>query len=300
MDWLNYHHLYYFWLAAKEGTITAAAKRLHLTRPTVTAQIRSLEKAIGQKLFRQRGRGLVLTDCGQQVLQYADEIFAIGHELGEFVKSGNSGRRQILRVGMPHVLPQLLAYELLKPALTVHPRPTTQCVPGNVQQLMSDLTLHKLDLVLSDSPAPAGIGSKIQSHKLGECGLSLLAVKPLALKYRRNFPQMLTGAPMVVPAAQVAVRRRLDRWMQACEIAPEITAELEDSALLHVFGQAGQGIFPVPTAIESRVKKQFDVQLVGRIPEVLECFYAVCMKKRVQHPAVTKLLSQSRNTMFDV
>ena len=300
MDWLNYHHLFYFWMVARTGTVSEAAKQLHLARPTVTAQIRELEKSVGQKLLRQQGRGLVLTDFGQHVFQYAEEIFSIGHELREFVKTGQPGSRKRFRVGMPDVVPKLIAFELLKPALLGPERPRIECYEGDLGELLADLALHRLDLVLSDSPAPATLDVNVYSHKLGECGLSILAVQALAKRYRRRFPHSLNKAPILLPTEHTAVRRSLDRWMEEREVFPEIVAEFEDSALLKVFGQAGQGVFPVPSAIETQVKKQYGVWLVGRIPEVLDTFYAISVEKRVHHEATLSIMQQAKNELFEV
>lgn len=299
MDWLNYHHLFYFWTVAKTGTVSAAAKQLHLARPTVTSQLRDLEKAVGQKLLEKQGRVLVRTEFGQQVFQYAEEIFSIGHELKEFVKNGQAGRRRKFRVGMPDVVPKLVAFELLRPALQ-GPEPTRiECYEGKLRNLLADLAVHRLDLVLSDSPAPTTFDISVHSHKLGECGLSILATQSLAKKHRNNFPNSLNGVPILLPTEHTAIRRSLDRWMEERNVFPQIVAEFEDSALLKVFGQAGQGVFPVPTAIEDIVKKQYGVWVVGRIPEVLDKFYAISVEKRVQHEAAVRIMNQARNELFE-
>ena len=300
MDWLNYHHLFYFWLTVKTGTVSAAAESLHLARPTVAAQIKELEKSVGRKLFEKQGRGLVLTEFGKQVHQYAEEIFALGHELREFIKTGQHGNRQRFVVGLPDVVPKHVAFELLKPALHMKNRPRTVCFEGKLNQLLADLALHKLDLVISDSPAPPTLEFKVYNHKLGECGMSMLATPDLAKKYKRNFPNSLTDAPCLMPTDHTAVRRSLDIWMDDNDLFPDIVAEFEDSALLKVFGQAGEGIFPVPTAIEGLVKRQYGVHLVGRIPEVLDKFYAISAEKRVHHEATLLVVKQARNKLFEV
>jgi LysR family transcriptional activator of nhaA len=300
MEWLNYHHLFYFWLTVKTGTVSAAAESLHLARPTVAAQIKELEKSVGRKLFQKQGRGLVLTEFGQQVHQYAEEIFAIGHELREFIKTGHQGNRKRFVVGLPDVVPKHVAFELLKPALHMKDRPRTICYEGKLTQLLADLALHKLDLVISDSPAPTTLEFKVYTHKLGECGMSMLATPALAKKYKRGFPGSLTDAPCLLPTDHTAVRRSLDIWMDDNDIFPDIVAEFEDSALLKVFGQAGEGIFPVPTAIEALVIKQYGVHLVGQIPEVLDKFYAISAEKRVHHEATQLVVKQARNKLFDI
>ena len=192
MEWLNYHHLFYFWTVAKEGTVSAAAKQLHLTRPTVTAQVRELEKSVGHKLFMQQGRNLVLTEFGQNVFRYAEEIFTIGHELREFVMTGQMGDRKRFRVGIPDVVPKLVVFELLKPALRMPQPPRIVSREDTLERLLADLALHKLDLVISDSPASPGLDVQVYSHKLGECGLSLLAVESLAKRVSQGLSE-LTG-----------------------------------------------------------------------------------------------------------
>lgn len=299
MEWLNYHHLLYFWTVAKEGSVSAAASELRLARPTVTSQVRELERSVGQELFRKQGRGLVLTEFGQEVYEYANEIFSIGQELREFIVSGKRGARRQFRVGMPDVVPKLIAFELLRPALQMSDRSKIVCVEGKLQQLLANLAVHRLDLVLSDSPAPLSPEIKVYSHKLGECGLSFLATQPLVKRYRKGFPQSLSGAPMLLPTEHTAVRRSLDRWLHDNEILPDIVAECEDSALLKVFGQAGEGIFPAPTAIEKIVRKQYGVQLVGRVDDVIDTFYAISVEKRVQHEATQRIVKQARSRLFD-
>lgn len=299
MEWLNYHHLFYFWMTVKAGTISAAADSLHLARPTVASQIKELEKSVGQKLFEKQGRGLVLTEFGRQVHQYAEEIFSIGHELREFIRTGHGGNRKRFVVGLPDVVPKHIAFELLKPMLRMNDRPRAVCYEGKLDQLLADLALHKLDLIISDAPAPPTLEFKVYNHKLGECGLSMLATPAIAKKYRKGFPQSLTDAPCLLPTDHTAVRRSLDIWMDDNEIFPEIIAEFEDSALLKVFGQAGEGIFPIPTAIEELIKRQYGVHLVGRLPSVRDKFYAISAEKRVQHPATSMIVKQARSQLFD-
>ena len=285
MDWLNYHHLFYFWMTVKSGTISAAAETLHLARPTVAAQVKELEKSFGKKLLKKQGRGLVLTEFGSQVYEYADEIFAIGHELREFVRTGNSGTRKRFVVGLPDVVPKHIAMELLRPALASEEKTRLVCYEGKLEHLLADLAVHKLDLIISDSPAPPTMEFKVYNHKLGECGMSIMAVPELAKQFSGKFPESLTGAPLLLPTDHTAVRRSLDIWMEDHQIYPDLIAEFEDSALLKAFGQAGEGLFPVPTAIESLIKHQYNVQLVGRVEAVKDKFYAISPEKRVHHPS---------------
>ena len=286
-------------MVVKTGTFSAAAESLHLARPTVAAQIKELEKSFGEKLFEKQGRGMVLTEFGTQIHEYAEEIFAVGHELREFVKTGNIGNRKRFTVGLPDVVPKLIVFELLKPALHMKERPRTVCYEGKLPQLLTDLATHKLDLVISDAPAPPTLDFKVYNHKLGQCGMSMLATPAIAKQYKKGFPNSLTDAPILLPTDHTAMRRSLDIWMEDREIFPDIVAEFEDSALLKVFGQAGEGIFPVPSVIEELIKKQYNVHLVGRIPEVLDKFYAISAEKRVQHPATSIVVKQAKNKLFD-
>ena len=299
MEWLNYHHLYYFWNVAKEGTVSAAAEKLHLARTTITSQVRELEKSSGHKLFNRSGRYLELTEFGQQVFQYADEIFTIGRELCDFMTTGQPGSLKKFIVGMPDVVPKLVAFELLKPAIHHPDGLHIVCYEGKLTDLLVDLALHRLDLIISDSPAPPNIDVRVYNHSLGECGLTFLAVPKLVKKFRSGFPKSLHGAPVCLPTGHTAVRRALDQWLDDHGIHPRVVAEFEDSALLKVFGQSGLGIVPVPTAIEQEVKRQYGMQLVGRLEDVIDKFYAISVEKRVHHPAVLAIVQQARSKIFE-
>lgn len=299
MEWLNYHHLHYFWHVVKAGTVSAAAEELHLARTTVTSQVREFEKASGAKLFRKTGRYLELTEFGQHVFRYADEIFKIGRELKDFMRTGETGMTKKFVVGMPDVVPKLVAFELLKPAIHHPDGFQIICHEGKLPELMADLALHRLDLIISDAVAPPAVDVKAYSHRLGECGMSFLAVPELARKYRRKFPWSLNNAPVCLPTDHTAVRRTLNHWLDDNDIHPKIVAEFEDSALLKVFGQSGLGIVPIPTAIEKEVKRQYEMQLVGRLDEVVDRFFAISVEKRVHHPAVLAIVKQARIKIFE-
>jgi LysR family transcriptional activator of nhaA len=299
MEWLNYHHLHYFWMVAKEGTMAAAAEKLHLARTTLSTQIRELEKAADNKLFKKSGRYLELTEFGQHVYQYADEIFSIGRELKDYMSTGRLGSMKKFVVGMPDVVPKIIAFELLKPALD-HPDQLRIVVyEGKLTELLTDLAFHRLDLIISDAPAPPTIDVRAYSHRLGECGLSFLATAELAKKHRKGFPVSLNSAPVGLPTSHTAVRRSLNQWLDDHDIHPRVVAEFEDSGLLKVFGQSGRGIVPIPTAIEKEVKKQYGMQLVGRLDDVIDKFYAISVEKRVQHPATQAIVKQARSKIFD-
>ncbi len=286
MEWLNYHHLQYFWMVAREGSIARACEKLRLAQPTISGQIRVLEDMLGEKLFTRVGRGLVLTEVGQVVYRYAEEIFSLGKELTEVVKGQQSRGPLRLVVGVTEVLPKLVAYRLLEPALR-GPKPVRLiCWEGKLDQLLADLALHRIDIVLADAPMPSIPRVRAYSHLLVESGISLFASPRIAVKYRRRFPQSLNGAPFLLPTDNTVLRRSLEQWFESEKIRPTNAGEYEDSALLKAFGQAGCGIFAVPTLIEAEVRHQYRVQLIGQVPSIRERFYAISVERKLHHPAV--------------
>jgi LysR family transcriptional activator of nhaA len=300
MDWLNYHHLLYFWTVAKEGSIRRACEQLHLAQPTISSQIRRLEEALGEKLFVRVGRNLQLTDAGQVAYRYADEIFSLGREMTDALRGRPTGRPLRLTVGIPDVLPKLIAYRLLQPALKMSEEVQLVCHEGKLDQLLADLARHHLDLVLSDSPAGSAVRVRAYNHLLGTCGVTILATKDLASRYRRGFPRSLEGAPMLLPTGNTLLRRDLDRWFDEQDLRPEMVGEFEDSALLKVFGQAGVGLFPGPSAIEQEIRRQYRVSVVGRIDDIREQFFAISVERRLKHPAVLAISTAAREQLFAV
>jgi LysR family transcriptional activator of nhaA len=298
MAWLNYHHLLYFWTVAREGSVTKACGVLNLTQPAISAQIRTLERSLGEKLFEKRGRLLALTETGRLVYRYADEIFTIGRELQETLAGRPSGRPARLTVGVVEALPKLVAYRLLEPALR-GPDPVHLVLrEDRLERLLADLAVHALDIVLSETPIPPSTRVKAFSHLLGECGVTIFGAPQLADALRRRFPQSLDGAPFLLPTENTTLRRSLDQWFDRHGAAPRVVAEIEDSAVLKVFGQEGAGLFAAPTAVEREVRRQYGVRVVGRIAEVRERFYAISAERRIRHPAVLALTSAARDEIF--
>jgi LysR family transcriptional regulator, transcriptional activator of nhaA len=298
MDWLNYHHLFYFWTVAREGSIARACDKLLLAQPTISGQLRALEKSLGDKLFTRAGRGLALTDTGRMVYRYADEIFSLGKELSDTLKGRPSGRPIRLMVGVADVLPKMISFRLLEPALRLPEAIQVVCREDKPDRLLADLAVHGLDIVLADAPVSPSVKVRAFNHLLGECGVSVMGTADLAKSLRKRFPQSLDGAPFLLPTDNTSLRRALDQWFDARAIRPAIRAEFEDSALLKVFGQAGVGVFVAPTAVEDEVRDQFGVQLVGRINEVRERFYAISVERKLKHPAVLAISDAARQKLF--
>jgi LysR family transcriptional activator of nhaA len=294
MHWLNYHHLHYFWLAAREGGISRAAKQLRLTHTTVSEQIRALEEALGEPLFQKEGRGLALTEMGRLVYGYAEEIFSLGRELMETVQGRPTGRPSRLVVGIAEVVPKLIAKRILDPALSDPSQIKVVCREDKLDRLLTGLASHELDVVISDSPLGPGGSIKAFNHLLGESGISIMGEKSLAQRYRKHFPRSLDKAPFLMPTDNTALRRALDQWFNSESIHPIVQAEFEDTALLKVFGQDGLGLVAAPTAIEESVARQYDLHAVGRIDAIRERYYAISVERKIRHPAVLAICQAAR------
>jgi len=298
MEWLNYHHLLYFWVVARQGSVTRAAAELRLAQPTISSQLRALEEGFGEKLFARSGRRLVLTDVGRMVFRYADEIFPLGRELLDTLRGRPTGRPMRLTVGIADAVPKLIAYRLLQPALAVTQQVRIVCREDKPERLFAELAVHGLDLVISD--APIGPSTKIRAfnHLLGECGVTFFATAALARTCRRSFPRSLDGAPFLLPTDNTALRRSLDDWFDREGVRPRVVSEFEDSALLMAFGQAGMGVFAAPSAIEREVRHQYGVVTVGRLDALSERFYAISGERRLKHPAVVAISATARQRVF--
>ncbi len=298
MEWVNYHHLRYFWVVAREGGLVAAGKVLRLSHPTISTQIHALEAQLGEKLFTKVGRKLALTDVGRVVFRYADEIFTLGHEMVETVKERATGHPMRLDVGIVDVVPKLVVRRLLEPALRLPEDVRLVCHEATLETLLADLALHSLDVVISDAPVPPGSSIRAFNHVLGETPVSFFGTKKLVKKYRPGFPGSLDGAPMLLPFESLTLRRSLNQWFDRHKIEPRVVAEFEDSALLRVFGGDGVGVFALASLVEKEIMAQHDVQLLGRADDVRERFYAITVERRIKHPAVVAITDAAREAMF--
>ncbi|WP_428266153.1 transcriptional activator NhaR [Haliangium sp.] len=298
MEWLNYHHLLYFWTVAREGTIAQASKALSLAQPTISGQIRTLEESLGEKLFTRVGRNLVLTDVGHIVYHYADEIFSLGNELLDTLKGRPSGRPLRLCVGISDALPKLISHRLLAPALTLDEPVQVVCKEDKTERLLAELAILGLDLVLADGPIAGTARVTAFNHLLGECEVSFYATAELARGRLRGFPGSLDGAPMLLPTGNTLLRRSLEQWFEAEGVRPNLVGEFEDSALMKVFGQHGAGMFPAPSVIAGEICKQHGVRVVGQTDAVKERFYAITVERRIKNPAVAAISEHAREALF--
>jgi LysR family transcriptional regulator, transcriptional activator of nhaA len=298
MEWLNYHHLLYFWAVAKTGSVTRASQELRLAQPTISTQVRALEEHLGEKLFTKVGRRLQLTEVGKLVYGYADEIFSLGRELTDVLKGMPRGRPARLLVGISDMMPKIVAYRILEPALKL-PQPIhLVCYEDQSEKLLLNLAAHELDLVLTDAPAHSAVKVRVFSHLLGSSDVALFGAPALAARYRKDFPKRLDGAPFLMPLRDSALRRTLDQWFEVHKIRPDIIGEFQDRALLNVFGQAGLGIFASPAVVEDELRKYYRVALVARLDSAQEEFYAISAERRLKHPAVTAISESARRSLF--
>lgn len=298
MEWLNYHHLLYFWLVAREGGLAPAGKLLRLSQPTLSGQIRKLEQALGLSLFEKRGRKLHLTEHGQVAFRYADEIFSRGQELQEALRGRQVNHEARLVVGISDVVPKLLVRRLLGAALDGEPTVIPVCKEDRFDRLLDALASHDLDLVISDSPIPTGSSFKGWNHLLGTSSVTLLGPPALARYLAPGFPRSLDGAPMLLPLPGATLRRNLDAWFDAQGVRPRIAAEAEDSALLTAFAADGMGLSFVPTVVASTAAARYGLAEVGRVDAVKERFYAISAERRLVHPGVRAIRDAARATIF--
>jgi LysR family transcriptional regulator, transcriptional activator of nhaA len=300
VEWLNYHHLLYFWTVAREGSVTRASELLELTQPTVSTQVAALEKFFGTTLLRRTGRSVTLTDAGKIVYDYADEIFKLGQELNRVMREGpDHSRPSRIRIGVADVLPKLIVFKLLEPVYHMTEKVQLEVVEDKTDRLLAELALHHVDLVLTDSQV-VNLGVKVKAyyHLLGECSISFLAAPVLAKKLREGFPKSLHGAPFLFPVVHTTLRRSLDEWFAAKRIHPENRGEFEDSALLKEFAGGGLGVFAIPAAIEASVMEKYGVQPIGRADDLREKFYAVTVERKLRHPAIIKITETARVEVF--
>lgn len=298
MRHLNYNHLFYFWTVARDGTIAKAARDLHLTPQTISGQLKLLEDSVGVPLFERVGRRLVMTEAGRVVNQYADEIFTLGAELSRRMRGQQTGSPRVFSVGIVNSIAKLIAHRIVAPVHQLADPIRIVCWEADIDRLLADLAIHRLDIVLADRPMPQGLSVKAYNHRLGESGVSLFADKRRAAALARGFPGSLNGAPMLMPTNNNPLRRQLDDWLEREGIAANIVGEFEDTALLKAFGKAGRGVFPGPTAIASEIEQMYAARRIGDVAGVTETYFAISPERKMKHPAAMCITETARSNLF--
>ena len=299
MEWLNYHHLYYFWIVSREGGLLKASKKLRLAPSTISTQIHKLEEFLGNKLFKKSGRKLVLTDVGKVVFGYAEEIFSLGREMIDVVKERPVDRPLRMEIGIVDVIPKLVIQKLISPALNLADEVKIICREGRAETLIAQLALHHLDIVLTDAPLQPGTNIQAYSHALGSSGILLFGTETLAIKYGKKWPSSLDGAPFLLPTHKSALRLELEHWFEKHQIRPKVVGEFDDSALLKAYGQTGMGIFASPEIIAEEIKNQYNIRAIGRLDGIHEKFYAISVERRLRHPGVMAIIGAARDKLFE-
>ncbi len=299
MDWVNYHHLLYFWTVVRAGSIGRACEQLRLAPPTISAQLRSLEESFGEKLLVRSARGVQPTDVGQIVYRYADDIFSLGREMVDTVKGRPTGQPLQVVIGIADVVPKEISHALIQPALQLREPVQITCREENQEHLLAQLAIQELDVVLSDTPIGPPAKIRAYNHLLGECGTTFFATPGLQKRHRGRFPHILQEAPVLLPADNTNVRLALDHWFDEQEIRPQIVGQFEDFALLRQFGESGAGIFPAPSVLEKQFKNQKGLRLIGRTDAVLNRYFAISVERKVKHPAVVAICETARHQLFN-
>ncbi len=298
MEFLNYHHLRYFWAVASEGGLTQASKKLNVSQPTICTQVQSLEDFLGEKLFRRNGRHLVLTETGHKVYSYAEEIFSLGSDLLNTIRQRPTSHPLRFSIGIVDSVPKLVSYKILKPVFQFPTPIKVSCSEGKVIDLLSKLAAYRIDIVLSDEPAPSSTNFKVFNHRLGECGIVFCAAPKLANRLKEGFPHSLDGAPALLPTENTDLRRSLEKWFQNISIHPDLIAEFDDAALMKVAAEDGLGFFPVANVAAAEVVKRYGVKIIGTSEECLQHFYLISAERHLNHPAVMTLIENAEASLF--
>ena len=295
MHRLNYQHLFYFWTAAREGGITRASEKLGLAQPTISGQITVFEETIGSQLLKKDGRKLILTETGRTVFNYAEEIFSLGNELSNTLKGASNNRSLRLTIGIADSLPKLLVYRLIEPALKLDRPVQITCYEDKKEHLLAELSHHGIDLIFSDGPAANNLGARVHNHFIGVSNIGVFSSPNLAQWYRDDFPWSLKSAPLILPTRNTELRRSLDQWFEDKVIAPRVVAEIADSALMKTFASSGAGIIFAPVSVRNQIRNQYDLDLIGETSEINERFYAITIRRKIEHEAVKIILENAKN-----
>lgn len=296
---VNYKHLHYFWVVAKEGSIAKASERLHITPQTISGQLSLLEANLGIELFVKSGRNIEITETGRLVLNYTDEIFSLGSELEQMLQNEPEERPQLFRVGIADVVPKSIAQGILLPVLQTEEPTRLICKETGLDTLLADLAVHRLDLVIADRPIPSTVSTRGFNHKLGECTISFFAKESIINRFNGSFPQCLNGIPILLPTRGTQLRSDIDQWISKTRIHPKIVAEFDDSALMKSFGQKGAGVFLAPTVLRKEVEDQYKVKAIGEVSEVKQSFYAISVERRITNSITATVIKAANNMLFN-
>jgi len=288
---LNYHHLHYFWAVAKEGQLTRAAQRLHVSQSALSAQIKQLEGQLGQALFVRHGRVLKLTEAGRLALTYAESIFASGTELMALLREGRREERQVLRIGAVATLSRNFQENFVAPLLG---RDDVELVlqSGSLIEMLARLKVHTLDLVLSNRPVQDTAEEPWRCRRIARQPVSLVGAprpRPRALR----FPDALAELPLLLPGRDHGIRAGFDLLCEQLGIRYRVRAEVDDMALLRLLARDSGGIALLPSVVVQDELRTGKLIEYARVPNLHESFYAITVQRHFEPPLVKELLQRS-------
>lgn len=298
MDWLNYHHLLYFWTVAREGGLSPAARMLSVSPSAISAQLRLLEESLGEKLFRKRGRTRSLTETGELVFSYAEEIFNTGRELQNVLKGTTLGRLPRLVIGAADSFPKLVTRFLLRPldiesCGEVH----LVCREGKLPDLISQLATYRMDIVFADEPPPSPTSIRAHVVELGASPVAFCAAGPLGRRLGRNFPHGLHGSPALLPSENTPLRRELDFWFNSLGVRPRIVGEFEDASLMKIMATDGRAFTVVPAIIAEEAWSRYQLRSFGLTEECSYRFHAITAERKVSNTHVNLIARSARQSL---
>jgi len=291
---LNYRHLFYFWSIAREGGVSAAARKLHVSQSALSVQLKKLERSLGHDLFDRGGRSLSLTPEGALVLEYAEEIFRLGAELTDTLSGRWEGRPMRLTVGLSATIPNLVALHLLEPVFAMSDPVRLVVRENRTDRLLAELATQRVDMVLADMPIPINVNVRAFNHPLGASPVDILAPPELAHRLRACFPSSIDGESFLLPAQGYTLRRSLEEWFAREGVRPRIFAEIEDNDLINVMAEEGAGMMAAPAVISADMRVRYALEVVGRAEGLFERYYAITAHRRFQHPAAAAITEHAR------
>jgi LysR family transcriptional activator of nhaA len=297
---MNLRHLFYFWKVAKHGGVLRASEAIHISPQTLSGQIKLLEDRVGTALFKRNGRTLELTEAGKIAMGYADEMFALSAELDQVLRQYPEGRAIEFRAGVSDALPKSLAYRLLRPAIKLDEPVRIVCREWRLDRLLAELALHRLDLVISDTPVPVNVEVKAYSHKLGESGVTFMAHPKLAKQSKLPFPKNLEQLPLLLPGEDSAMRKATNEWLDQQRLKVSVVGEFDDAALMAAFGREQIGVFPIPSVLANEYSQEDVLVEVGAADTLRVKYFALTIKRRLTHPCVLAIRSQGTKFLHEI
>jgi LysR family transcriptional activator of nhaA len=290
--------LYYFWVVAKSGSIRNASSRLQLASPTVSRQLRDLELKLGVPLLERGSQSVRLTSEGGYVFGICEELFGLARELVDGIGGDQRVKPMRLTVGIAGVIPKLVIYKVLAPALHLREPVQIVCLEGAPSKMIADLANHNVDLVLTDAPLGPYSNVRCDSHLIADCPIVVCGEKSMAAQYKKAFPNSLHGAPVLLPTSNSTLRGSLDQFFFERGIVPNVRGEFEDSTIIKVFGEAGLGLFFIPAVIQREVESRFGCEVVGTLDTVHAKFFAVAPHRRIHNPATMAIIESAARSLL--